>query len=185
VTKGFQAEESVVSIFRGWAFLNSYGAASKRSLIEELNIQLAAMPPMNSTATIIMDPLVAKNLKENEGYNTKRDFCRALSQNIKMPAGQYWKTDHIDMLVASEAYKGVEPYASWKKVPDDALIAPYHNPDNINIIVIGGETSPLWKATDYGCSGSAPVDKWRAHPAGVECKEGECGLPDAPGEYDD
>jgi hypothetical protein len=162
IGKGFKADESVVSIFRGWAFLNSYGAASKRSLIEELSIQLAAMPPLNSSATIIMDPLVARNLKENEGFITKQDFCRAISEGVKIPAGVYWKTDHIDMLVASEAYKGVEPYASWKKLPDNELIAPYHNPDNINIIVIGGETSPLWKATDYGYSGSQSIDKWRA-----------------------
>ncbi len=162
VGKGFKADESVVSIFRGWSFLNSTGAASHRSVGEELNIQLAVMPPLNSAATIIMDPEVARNLKENEGFTTKQDFCRWLSQNIKMPAGQYWKTDYIDMLVASEAYKGVEPYASWKKLPDDELIAPYHNPDRINIIVVGGETSPLWKVADYGYSGSATVDKWRA-----------------------
>ncbi len=184
VGKGFKAEESVVSIFRGWAFLNSYGAASKRSLIEELNIQLPAMPPINSSATIIMDPLVARNLKENEGFNTKQDFCRAMSENIKMPAGQYWKTDHIDMLVASQAYKGVEPYASWKKVPDDELIAPYHNPDNINIVVVGGETSPLWKATDFGYSGSASIDKWRANTSDDECADGTCGLQDELGDYD-
>ena len=185
VTKGFKADESIVSIFRGWAFLNSYGAASKRSLIEELCIQLAAMPPMNSSATIIMDPLVARNLKENEGYATRQDFCRAISQGVKIPAGVYWKTDHIDMLVASEAYKGVEPYASWKKLPDDELIAPYHKPDNINIVVVGGETSPLWKATDYGYSGSQSVDRWRALPVDDECADGTCGLPDEPGEYDD
>ena len=178
VGKDFRAEESVVSIFRGWAFLNSYGAASKRSLLDELNIQLAAMPPMRSAATIIMDPLVSKNLKENEGYNTKHDFCRAISENVKMPAGVYWKTDHIDMLVASEAYKGVEPYASWKKVPDEELIAPYHNPDNINIVVVGGETSPLWKATDFGYSGSASIDKWRPNKSDDECADGTCGLPD-------
>jgi hypothetical protein len=184
VTKGFKAEESVVSIFRGWSFLNSMGAASKRSLGEELNLQLGVMPPLNSSAAIIMDPMVARNLKENEGFNTKQDFARWMSQNIKMPAGQYWKTDYIDMLVASEAYKGVEPYASWKKLPDEALIAPYHKPENINIIIVGGETSPLWKVADYGYAGSAPVDKWRAHPAGVVCKDGVCGLPDAPGDYD-
>jgi hypothetical protein len=184
VTKGFNASESVVSIFRGWTFLNSTGAASKRSITEELNIQLAVMPPMNSSATIIMDPMVARELKEDEGFTTRLDFAKHLSQNIQVPNGQFWKTDYIDMLVASEAYKGVEPYASWKKLPDDALIKPYHKPENINIIVIGGETSPLWKAADYGYSGSQSVDKWRAHPAGVECKDGECGLPDAPGDYD-
>jgi hypothetical protein len=184
VGKGFKAEESVVSIFRGWALLNSYGAAANRSVGEELNIQLAAMPPLNSSATIIMDPLVARNLKENEGFNTKQDFTRWMSQNIKMPAGQYWKTDHIDMLVASQAYKGVEPYASWKKLPDEALIAPYHNPDNINIIVVGGETSPLWKATDYMHAASVPVDRWRANKSASECADGTCGLPDGPADYD-
>jgi hypothetical protein len=184
VGKGFKAEESAVSVFRGWALLNSIGAAANRSLGEELNLQLAVMPPLNSSATIIMDPLVARNLKENEGFSTKQDFARWMSQNIRMPAGQYWKTDHIDMLMASQAYKGVEPYAAWKKLPDDALIAPYHNPDNINIIVVGGETSPLWKASDYMYAASAPVDKWRAHPAGAECQDGVCGLPDAPADYD-
>jgi len=162
VDKGFKADESVVSIFRGWAVINSTGAASNRTLGEELNIELAVIPPLNSAATIVMDPLVARNLKENEGFTTKQDYCRWLSQNIKMPAGQYWKTDYIDMLVASVAYQGVEPYASWKKVPDDELIAPYHNPDRINLIVVGGETSPLWKASDYGHTISVSIDKWHA-----------------------
>jgi hypothetical protein len=184
VTRGFNASESVVSIFRGWTFMNSTGAASHRTLTEELNIMLAVMPPMNSAATIIMDPMVARELKDDEGFATKLDFAKHLSKNIKMPNGQFWKTDYVDMLVASEAYKGVEPYASWKKLPDNAMIYPYHKPENINIIVIGGETSPLWKAADYGYSGSQPVDKWRAHPAGVVCKDGECGLPDEQVDYD-
>jgi hypothetical protein len=166
VTKGYKAGESIVSLFRGWAFLSTSGAASHRLLGEELNIQLAVMPPLNSSATIIIDPLVARNLKENEGFKTQQDFARWMSKNIKMPAGQYWKTDQIDMLVASEAYKGVEPYASWKKLPDDALIAPYTNPDNINIVVVGGEKSPLFKTSNYAYSGSASVDKWRAKKSG-------------------
>jgi hypothetical protein len=178
VSKGFKKEESVISIFRGWTFVNSTGAASLRTVGEELNIELSVMPPLNSSATIIMDPLVARNLKENEGFATKKDYARWLSENIKMTAGQFWKTDYIDMLVASEAYKGVEPYASWKKLPDDALIAPYHNPDNINIIVVGGETSPLWKAADYGYSGSQSIDRWRPLKADDECADGSCGLPD-------
>lgn len=161
VQKGFNVDESVVSVFRGWNLMNSLHAPANRSIGEELNLQLAVMPPLNSAATIIVDPLVAKKLKENDGFNTKQDFCRWLSQNIKMPAGQYWRTDYIKMLVASQADQGVEPYASWKKLPDDELIAPYHNPDNINIIVVGGETSPLWKASDYGYATSASIDRWR------------------------
>ena len=179
VTKGYRAEESVVSIFRGWTFLNSTGAASKRSLIEELNIQLGVMPPLNSSATIILDPLVSKNLKNNEGFATKQDFARHISENVEMTTARFWKTDYIDMLVASEAYKGVEPYASWKKMPEDALIKPYHIPDNINIIVVGGQTSPLWKAADFGYIGSSSIDRWRPSGSAIdECADGSCGLPD-------
>jgi hypothetical protein len=162
VTKGYKADESMVSIFRGWAMLGTSGAASHRSVVEELNIQLGVMPPLNSSATIIMDPIVARNLKENEGFSTKQDFVKTLAKKVRIPAGQYWKTDQIDMLVASEAYKGVEPFASWKKLPDDALIAPFNIPENINIIVVGGEISPLFMASNYSYSGSAPIDKWRA-----------------------
>jgi hypothetical protein len=65
------------------------------------------------------------------------------------------------MLVSGQAVKGVEPFATWKSLPDDALIAPFNIPENINILVVGGKTSPLWKVSEYGYAGSASVDKWR------------------------
>jgi hypothetical protein len=40
--KGFKPEESAVSIFRGWAFVNSIGCAANRPLHEELSRQFAA-----------------------------------------------------------------------------------------------------------------------------------------------
>lgn len=178
VQKGFRADESVVSIFRGWILFNSPGTAANRTLGEELKMQLGVMPPTNSAATIIMDPLVARNLKENQGFSTKEDYSRWLSHNVTMPAGRYWGADHIDMLVASQAYQGIEPFASWKKLSDDALIAPYHDPGQINIVVVGGETSPLWKASDYRHTISASIDIWRPNGAESECADGTCGIPD-------
>jgi hypothetical protein len=160
VTKGFKPEESVVSAFSGWAVVNSIGCASNRPLSEELSRQFNAIPPM-SRATIIMDPLVAANLKENEGFLTKLDYCRHLSENVKVRAGDYWKADHIDMLLSNQAASGIEPYATWKTLPDDALLAPLTDPEAINLIVAGGETSPLWKASEYRYAGSASIDKWR------------------------
>jgi hypothetical protein len=184
VQKGFKADESVVSIFRGWNLLNSLHAAAHRSIGEEINLQLSVIPALNSATTIIMDPLVARTLKENEGFKTKQDYSRWLSQNVKIPAGRYWKTDYIDMLVTPMATKGIEPFASWKKAPEDELINHYFNPDNINIIVVGGETSPLWKTTDYNYVTSASIDKWRGNKSDAECKDGSCGLPDKPVNYD-
>ena len=161
VDKGFKPEESVVSIFRGWSFVNSIGCAANRPLSEELGRQFAAIPPLGSRATIVIDPLIAANLKDNEGFETKLDYCRHLSENIKIKAGDYWKTDHINMLLSSQAIKGIEPFATWKSLSNEAMIAPFYIPENINLIVVGGETSPLWKVSEYGYMGSASVDKWR------------------------
>jgi len=83
------------------------------------------------------------------------------------------------MLMGPLAQQGVEPYATWKKLPDDALIAPYNKPEQINIVVVGGETSPLWKTADFAYTVSAPIDKWRASPVADGCADGTCGLPDA------
>jgi hypothetical protein len=55
----------------------------------------------------------------------------------------------------------IEPYASWHKLPDDALIEPYNMPENINIIVVGGETNAFWKTTDFFYTNSVSIDEWR------------------------
>ena len=39
----------------------------------------------------------------------------------------------------------------------------------MNILVVGGETSPLWKISDFDYTVSAPIDKWLAKaPAGAQ-----------------
>ena len=180
VQKNFRAEESVVSLFRGWSFLNNVVGSSHRSVGNDMLLQLGALPGLFSAATLILDPLVARHLKENDRFQKKLDFCRWLSENFKVPAGQFWGTDLIHMLMAPLADQGVEPYATWKKLPPDALIAPYDKPENIHIVVVGGETSPMWKVSDFAYATSAPVDKWRAKPLTDGCADGSCGLPDEP-----
>jgi hypothetical protein len=178
VQKGFRADESAISIFRGWSFVNNVVGSSTRSVGEDTCILLGALPGVFSSATLILDPLVARQLKENDAFRTKLDFCRWISQNYKVPAGQFWATDLIHMLMAPVAEQGVEPYASWKKLPPETLIAPYDKPENINILVVGGETSPMWKVADFSYVASASVDKWRAKPSADGCTDGSCGLPD-------
>jgi hypothetical protein len=180
VQKNFRPDESVVSIFRGWSFVNNVVGSSERSVGQDTCVLLGALPGLFSAATLVLDPLVARHLKENEGFQTKLDFCRWISENFKMPAGQFWGTDLIHMMMAPLAEQGVEPYASWKKLPEDTLIAPYDKPENINIVVVGGETSPMWKVADFAYAASASVDKWRAKPRADGCTDGSCGLPDEP-----
>ena len=180
VQKRFRPGESVVSIFRGWSFVNNVVGSSQRSVGKDMFLQLGALPGLFSAATLILDPLVARHLKENDGFQTKLDFCRWISENFTMPAGQFWGTDLIHMMMAPLADQGVEPYASWKRLPEDTLIRPYDKPENINIVVVGGETSPMWKVSDFAYASSASVDKWRVKPVTDGCTDGSCGLPDEP-----
>jgi len=189
VQKGFRSDESVVSLFRGWSVINSMGAAnSVRPASEETVIMLKAFPALRSAATLVMDPLVAKGLKE-QGFQTKQDLSRWLSEHVEVPAGQYWGADVIYSLVAPSARQGIEPYASWAKLPKDALLKPYNDPSQINVVIVGGETNPLWLTTDFLYTQSASVDKWRPKeghrrdarparmPTAVTCTDGTCGLP--------
>ncbi len=161
VQKGHKPEESFVSLFRGWNLLNSTGAASRRSWGEEIKLQMQALPGLFSSATLIMDPMLAAHLKQNEGFKTALDVGKWISENIRMPASQFWQNDIIDMLVAPLALAGVRPYAEWKKLPDDDLIAPYHRPEKVNILVVGGEMSPLWKVGDLDNTATVSIDKWQ------------------------
>jgi hypothetical protein len=169
VRKGHKREESVVSLFRGWNLLNSMGAAARRSWGEEIKLQMQALPALYSGATLIFDPMIARHLKEHEGFRTALDVGHWISENIRMTASQFWDNDMIDMLVTPLALSGVQPYAAWKQLPGGAVIAPYHRPEKINVLVVGGETSPLWKVSDFDYTVTASIDKWRADaPAGCQ-----------------
>jgi len=189
VQKGFRSHESVVNLFRGWSVINSMGAANSiRPASEETVIMLKAFPALRSAVTLVMDPLVAKGLKE-QGFQSKQDFSRWLSEHVEIPAGQYWSADVIYSLMAPLARQGVEPYASWARLPKEALIKPYNDPSQMNVVVVGGETNPLWLTTDFLYTQSASVDKWRPKeghhrdarpvrmPTAVTCADGTCGLP--------
>jgi len=166
VQKGHKKEDSTVSLFRGWNVLNSTGTAARRSWGEELKYQMQALPPLFSAATLILDPMLARYLKEHEGFHAPGDIGQWISENIRMPASQFWENDIIDMLVAPLALSGVQPYASWKQLAGNAVIEPYHRPGKINILVVGGETSPLWKISDLDHTTTASIDKWRTKAPG-------------------
>jgi len=184
VQKGHKPEESVVSLFRGWNLLNSTGAAARRPWGEEIKLQMQALPALYSAATLILDPMLARHLKDNEGFQTKLDISRWISENVKMTASQFWGSDIIDMLVAPLALSGVQPYADWKRLPGDDFIAPYHRPEKVNVIVVGGETSPLWKVGDLDFMSSASVDKWRTQaPAGTQ-EKGDLDMEEGRGAYE-
>ena len=161
VRNGFEKEESTVSLFQGWSAINGMGAAGcVRPAQEEMLIMMQAFPCLRGALTLVMDPLVANHLKE-EGFDHPDKLARYLSENFKMPAGQFWGSDVVYSLVEPNARMGVEPFAGWLKLPKDELIAPYADAGAINVVVVGGETQALWFTTDMWHTQTLSVDRWR------------------------
>ena len=184
VQKGFRRDESVVSLFRGWNALN-FGIGPAK----EMAHVISTFGSMGTSVTFVVDPLVAKNLRA-EGFKTKQEACKWIVENSKVPAGHYWEGEMQAGFAAGLAKQGIEPFASWAKLPKDAPIAPRHSPGDINIVVVGGETNPMWITTDFAHTQSVLIDKWRPKcgirrdakplrmPAPVTCKDGLCAIPE-------
>ncbi len=65
VRKGFKAGESTVSLFRGWNVLGFNTGPAQRMLQVMKNLS----GPFGGAFTFVCDPLVAKSLKNDEGYD--------------------------------------------------------------------------------------------------------------------
>jgi hypothetical protein len=182
VQKGFRPDESVVSLFRGWNVLN-FGIGPAK----EMAHVIATFGSLGPSITFVVDPLVAKNLR-TDGFKTKQEACQWIVENSKVPAGHYWESQAQSGFAKGLAARGVEPFATWAKLPKDALITPRFSSDGVNILVVGGETNPMWITTDFTYTRSVSIDPWRPQagirhdarplrmPAPVTCKDGTCGI---------
>jgi hypothetical protein len=75
VQRGFKAEENTVSLFRGWTVVGFGDGHANRMAAVIKGLGLGG-------ATFIVDPLAAKNLK-NEGFDTKQKLAAYLAENGK------------------------------------------------------------------------------------------------------
>jgi hypothetical protein len=161
VQMGFKPEDSVLSIFSGWQFVNCSGSVvehyAPQLLMKDFTRVLATM----GSATLIMDPSVAKLLKNTQGFQTKEALSEWLSKNAEVPAGIYWANSIVSGMMGPLGKQGLEPYAGWQKVSSDTLIKHLPNPRNIRTIVVGGETASVWFLTDFMTGRGVSIDAWR------------------------
>ena len=160
VQKGFKPNESVVSTFNGWSFTHPDQSFGK-PFHEQIPFWMKFISPF-SPATLLLDPTIIKQLKENEGFNSKEQLIDWVHKNTSVTVGA-WLDDYyaVQNFVLPYGRQGQEPYASWMKLPRDAKIPQIANPNNINILSLGGGTNFFWQAGDFGHLTSASVDKWR------------------------
>jgi hypothetical protein len=84
-----------------------------------------------------------------------------LAANVKIPAAQFWGNGVVSTFNWSLGLQGLEPYATWQKIPQDQLIQPFHNAKSINAVVVGGKTQTTWFVTDFRISRGVLVDSWK------------------------
>ncbi len=110
---------------------------------------------------MILDPTVADRLK-SEGFDTKEKLIQWAWENTKIKVEDYWgKYQLVQIFILPRAENGVEPFASWLKLPPDSLIPHFPSKGMINIVVLGGETQEFWQLGDHTFVASTSVDAWK------------------------
>ena len=107
------------------------------------------------------DPSVARQLRDTQGFASKGALGEWLSKNSEVPAATYWANSITSGMMAPLGRQGLEPYATWLKVPGETLIKHLPNARNIRTVVAGGETASVWFLTDFMGGRGVSIDEWR------------------------
>ncbi len=162
VQVGFKPDESSVSIFHGyslWHWKDTYESTKIDAL---LNIARRPLPSSGykSGLSLLLDPIVAHDLVR-EGFSNKESVIHHIYEKTLISLGEFWQYHLVESFGLTLAQKGIEPYASWLKQPNDTMVNRYRGSDEISILVVGGRTNDFWQAGDFHLIGSFSVDEWR------------------------
>ncbi len=160
VQKGYKPEDSTVSTFLGWGFTHPDQSFGK-PFAPQIPFWLKFVSPFSST-TLLLDPTIIHQLKNNEGFDSKEQLIDWIQKNTWVTVGD-WLDDFyaVQNFILPVGRRGVEPFATWMKLPKDEKIPQFPSASRINILSIGGETNLFWQAGDFGYLSTASVDKWR------------------------
>jgi len=159
VQHGFKPTDSTVATFFGGWYTQA-GFGPRETWQEKFRHCLAACEPF-SGPILVLDPLVARGFVEL-GFDTKQKLIDWCAENACLSAREYWDNQWTQTLHRPHAVAGVEPYASRLKAQPDDIIN-FLTPDQIHIVVAGGETQGAWKMINGMLRGNSiiSIDDWR------------------------
>ena len=161
VQMGFKPTDNVLTVGTGWSSISSVGGSQSLYPTHWLmRDYMRSLTASGSAATILMDPTVAALLKDTHGFKTKAQLSEWFSQNVEKTADCYWGNGVIQSTAVPLALQGLEPYASWRKLPGDTLIKPFTNSRAIHVVVTGGKIQTTWFVTDFGLRRGVLIDNW-------------------------
>ncbi len=159
VDYGFTPADSAVTVFRGGRYTQS-GFGPRDNWEEKFRRVFAACEARQSPL-LVLDPIVARGFVE-KGFDSKEKLIEWCAEIARLPAGEYWNEQWVQTRIRPLAVAGVEPFATNLKAADDDIIRMFR-PEEINIVVAGGETQGAWKIYEgrrmKDCTIS--IDAWR------------------------
>ena len=161
VLKKHKPGDSVLTILNGWNFVNCSGSVVEHYPPQYLMRDFMRVLAAANSATFIMDPSVAYQLRHTQGFKTQVEFAEWISKNAVTAAETYWANSITSGMMGPLGKMGLEPYADWQKVSGGELIHHYPEAQNIRTIVAGGNTASVWFVTDFAAGRGVSIDAWR------------------------
>jgi hypothetical protein len=159
VQHGFKASDSTVSMFSGCRHTSFTLGLREAHWQDHVRNMLRGMDPREHP-TFVLDPITARLFIDRGGFDTKEKLIDWIYNNACMPAGEYWDYQLIQNYIYPRATYGEEPYASMLAAPPDELIHMF-KPDEIEVVVVGGETNGYWRIFGANYGPTVSVDDWR------------------------
>lgn len=179
VMYGYKPEESVVFIFRGLSLRQPSGVAgaygSPEHLSNAVNTLYATGPMGWLCGTILIDPILAADLKDIYGIESRQELMELLHKNTPHTQSSFFR---LYPNLREQGEMGAEPFATWLSYgPDenvpvsrfswDEKYGGYGEPPrtvrapNLDVIVMGGSSNIWYYFGDFGKLTEAPIDEWR------------------------
>lgn len=159
VQRGFRPSDSVVSVFGGCQSTAFTLGLRREHWREHVRNMLRGLDP-NGAATLLLDPISARLFIDIGGLAKKQALIDWVYENACMPAGEYWDYQLVQNYKYPRATFGEEPYASKLRVAPDEPVHIFGR-NEINVVVVGGETNGYWRIMGAGLRKSVLIDDWR------------------------
>ncbi len=159
VQKGFKAGDSVVNVFfgcRSSTFSLGLRETYWRDHVRDMLLGTDLITP----PCLLLDPIAARQFVGRGGFDDKAKLIHWLWETAEMPAGRYWDLQLVQNYVYPRATYGEEPLATKLKAAPDELIR-YLQEEEINVVVVGGETNGYWQIMGAHHRASVSIDAWR------------------------
>jgi hypothetical protein len=159
VSHGFAVSDSTVTMFSGCRHTSFTLGVREAHWQDHVRNMLRGMDPREHP-TFVLDPITARLFIDRGGFLKKEQFVDWVYNNACMPAGEYWDYQLVQNYIYPRATYGEEPYASMLKAEPDELIHMFKR-DEIEVVVVGGETNGYWRIFGANYGATVSVDAWR------------------------